>query len=192
MATHAQGTPVPAIFSFHNHHIRTVVIDDVIWFVATDVCAALDISNVTQAVGRLDDEERSMFNIGRQGKVNIINESGLYALILRSKREEARHFRKWVTSEVLPALRRTGRYEASVSSNLPLVTVSLPASRELAELCARFEHLDAWWQSVGPHIAAFNPDMAAEVTDMLDGARTNVHYGGMWVGHYPKTQRGKA
>lgn len=92
------------------------------WFVAADVCKALEIQNPTQALEKLYDDERSMFNIGRSeihgggGNVNIINESGLYILILRSRKameqgSTAWKFRKWVTSEVLPAIRKTGGYQ---------------------------------------------------------------------------------
>ncbi len=99
-------------FSFESFVVRVLPDDSGNpWFVAADVCDALDIKNVTQAVNRLDDDERSMFNIGRQGETNVINESGLYSLILGSRKPEAKRFKKWVTSEVLPAIRKTGRYE---------------------------------------------------------------------------------
>lgn len=71
----------------------------------------LEIQNTTQAMSRLDEEERSIFNIGRQGMTNIINESGLYSLILTSRKPEAKAFKKWVTSEVLPSIRKQGKYE---------------------------------------------------------------------------------
>ena len=92
--------------------IRTVVQNGEPWFVAKDVCEALEIQNVTQALDRLDDDERSMFNIGRQGEANVINEPGLYTLILGSRKPEAKAFKRWVTHEVLPAIRKTGRYAA--------------------------------------------------------------------------------
>lgn len=98
------------IFEFDHKEIRTVVKDNQPWFVGKDVCNILSIKNITQAMNRLDDDERSMFNIGRQGEVNIINESGLYSLILRSDKAEAKLFRKWVTSEVLPSIRKQGAY----------------------------------------------------------------------------------
>ena len=105
-----------AVFSFQeNHPVRVVMVDGEPWFVANDICTALNIQNVTQAIARLDDDERSMFNIGRQGEANIINESGLYTLILRC-RDAVKHgttawrFRKWVTNEVLPAIRKNGEY----------------------------------------------------------------------------------
>ncbi|HFC3939514.1 TPA: Bro-N domain-containing protein, partial [Neisseria gonorrhoeae] len=99
--------------------VRAFEKDGLTWFVAADVCKALEIQNPTQALEKLDDDERSMFNIGRSeihgggGNVNIINESGLYILILRSRKameqgSTAWKFRKWVTSEVLPTIRKTG------------------------------------------------------------------------------------
>lgn len=105
-----------AIFCYKSMPVRTTVIDGEVWFIAKDVCDVLDIQNVTQAVQQLDDDERSMFNIGRSpthgggGEVNIINEPGLYALVLRSNKPEAKPFRRWVTHDVLPQIRKTGSY----------------------------------------------------------------------------------
>lgn len=99
-----------AAFSFDRHSVRVVVVDDAPWFVAADVCVALDIQNPTDALKRLDDDERASFNLGRQGEANVINESGLYSLVLGSRKPEAKKFKKWVTSEVLPTLRKTGSY----------------------------------------------------------------------------------
>lgn len=90
--------------------IRTVIIDGEPWFVAKDVCDILGVQNVTQATQQLENFERSMFNIGRQGEANIISESGFYTLVLRSRKPIAKPFRIWVTSEVLPSIRKTGQY----------------------------------------------------------------------------------
>jgi len=102
-------------FDFEKQPVRATVIDGEPWFVASDICKSLGIANTTQALQALDDDERSMFNIGRQGKANIINESGLFTLILRSREATTpgtpqHRFRKWVTAEVLPAIRKHGRY----------------------------------------------------------------------------------
>lgn len=86
------------------------------WFVLADVCRELDITNVGNAAARLDDDEKDNIRNpdanGSRGNPNltIVNELGLYSLILRSTKPEARKFKKWVTSEVLPSIRRTGRY----------------------------------------------------------------------------------
>lgn len=84
------------------------------WFVASDVCAVLDYRDAFNAVRILDADEKGTHNMSTPGgeqRVTIISESGLYALVLRSRKPEARQFRKWVTAEVLPAIRKTGRYE---------------------------------------------------------------------------------
>lgn len=80
------------------------------WFVAKDVCDILGHSNVSMALDRLDDDERSKFNLGRQGETNIVNEAGLYSLVLGSRKPEAHEFKRWVTHEVLPSIRKTGGY----------------------------------------------------------------------------------
>ncbi|WHH50587.1 Bro-N domain-containing protein [Pseudomonas sp. Ap32] len=72
-------------FNFREQQVRTLVIAGEPWFVAADVCRVLEVGNTTQAVQALDEDERSMFNIGRQGNANLVNESGLYTLILRSR-----------------------------------------------------------------------------------------------------------
>lgn len=113
-------------FDFRGHSVRAVTIHGEPWFVASDVCRVLDVANTTQAMQALDDDERSMLNIGRQGDANIVNESGLYTLILRSrdavkKGSKPHAFRKWVTSEVLPAVRKNGRYEESAGKMATLI-----------------------------------------------------------------------
>ncbi len=90
--------------------IRTVQNNSEIFFVATDVCKALEIKNVSQAVAKLDDDERSMFNIGRQGNTNVVNEAGLYNLVLSSRKQEAKAFKRWITHDVIPAIRKHGGY----------------------------------------------------------------------------------
>ena len=96
--------------------IRTVTLDDEPMFCLTDICKALEMSNPTMVAQRLDDDERTKLDLGRQGETNFITESGLYAVILRSDKPNAKKFRKWVTSEVLPTIRKTGSY------NKPMTT----------------------------------------------------------------------
>ncbi len=91
------------------------MLDGAPWFVASDVIKALQLTNATMSMKSLDDDERSKLNLGRQGTANIISESGLYTLILRCRDAVTPgtipyRFRKWVTGEVLPQIRRTGRY----------------------------------------------------------------------------------
>lgn len=98
------------VFSFEGQEVRTVRSGQDIFFAAKDVCEVLEIRNVTQAIQRLDEDERSMFNIGRQGMTNFVNETGLYSLILGSRKQEAKKFKRWVTHEVLPSIRKHGAY----------------------------------------------------------------------------------
>ena len=105
----------PVAFDFEGQSVRTVEIDGVVWFVLVDVCKVLEISNSRHAAARLDEDEKDDVAIndviGREQNSTIINESGLYSLILTSRKEAAKRFKKWVTAEVLPTLRKTGRYE---------------------------------------------------------------------------------
>lgn len=93
--------------------VRTVLKDGETWFVAKDVCDCLDVKNVSDAINRLDDDEKNTIvlneGIGNPEK-SIINESGLYSLVLSSRKPSAKKFKKWVTSEVLPSIRKTGGY----------------------------------------------------------------------------------
>lgn len=111
MTIKSQNSVVP--FDFDGVNIRTFIRDDQPWFVAADICQALGLTNSTSAIASLDDDERSKLNLGRQGTTNIISESGLYSLVLGSRKPEAKRFKKWVTSEVLPAIRRNGQYQAA-------------------------------------------------------------------------------
>ena len=107
-----------SIIKFNTNAIRIVMKDDDPWFVASDVCAVLGLNNITMALKNLDDDEaalniievRSENGVVQKREVNTINESGLYTLILRSRKPVAKKFRKWVTSEVLPSIRKTGQY----------------------------------------------------------------------------------
>lgn len=113
-------------FNFDQYQVRTLRHDDgEVWFVAPDVCDALDVGNVSMAVGRLDDDEKGISSIDTLGgpqEVTIISESGLYSLVLTSRKPEAKRFKKWVTSEVLPSIRKNGSY----SMAQPKATADLP------------------------------------------------------------------
>ena len=91
--------------------VRTAVINDEPMFCLIDICKALEIKNATDVAKRLDEDELTRLNLGsRAGETNFITESGLYAVILRSDKPNAKKFRKWVTAEVLPSIRKTGSY----------------------------------------------------------------------------------
>ena len=100
--------------------VRTVTKDGEPWFVAADVCRALEHSNVSMALDRLDDDEKAKFNLGlRGGATGCVNEPGLYTLVLGSRKPEAKAFKRWITHEVIPSIRKTGGYIATSGDETP-------------------------------------------------------------------------
>lgn len=101
-----------SVFNFNQNEVRTIVKEDgEIWFVLSDVCNVLEIGNVSMAASRLDAEEITLSTIeGSHRPTNLVNESGLYSLVLTSRKPEAKQFKKWVTSDVLPSIRKNGGY----------------------------------------------------------------------------------
>lgn len=108
-----------SVFDFNENPVRVLMRDDDPWFVVTDVCRVLEIADPSSAVRELDEDEKMTPPImrshsGQRGGarfLTLISESGLYALVFKSRKPEAKSFRKWVTSEVLPSIRKTGSYE---------------------------------------------------------------------------------
>lgn len=190
-------------FRFEEQQVRTLLIDDQPWFVAADVCHALAVRNNRDALSRLDDDEKGVANtdtLGGSQSVGIINESGLYSLILTSRKAEAKRFKKWVTAEVLPAIRKHGRYEDSRGVMGTLIgetigtngfnmlgglikgkVVSLPTAMQ------RRATAKIWSQT---H-AAFGVRSAADIpADKLDAARNFIAayaLEGEWLGKAEKT-----
>ena len=115
--------------------VRVVDVNGEPWFVAKDVCECLDIGNSRDAVAALDEDEKGVDSIDTPGgaqEMSIISEPGLYSLILRSRKPEAKAFKRWITHEVLPAIRKTGGYG---QWNLPRVPKSFPdALRMIADI----------------------------------------------------------
>lgn len=115
------------IWNFNNSEVRTTTINNEMWWVLADVCKILELTTPSRVAERLDKDEVSQTHIidslGRLQNTTIINESGLYSVILRSDKPQAKPFRKWVTSEVLPTIRKTGGYvnddEMFVQTYLP-------------------------------------------------------------------------
>ncbi|MDL2029039.1 phage antirepressor [Bacillus subtilis] len=105
------------VFNYQDQQVRTVVKDGQPWFVAKDVCNVLSHSNHKVAVSRLDEDEVSKVyltdSLGRNQKTTVVNEAGLYSLILTSNKPEAKQFKRWITHEVIPTVRKTGGYVAN-------------------------------------------------------------------------------
>lgn len=123
MSTDLTTFPIPT-----GGELRTVLVDGEPHFIAGDICAALEIAQPASSLRLLDDDEKGVHTVHTLGGpqlVATVNEPGLYSLILRSRKPEAKAFKRWITHEVLPAIRKTGRYG---------VAPALPTSRQLAEL----------------------------------------------------------
>lgn len=105
------STDIIQPFDFKGHQVRTLTFETgQTWWVLSDVAKVLGVQNVSDLAKRLDQDERSRFNLGRQGEGWIVNESGLYKIVLRSDKPEAREFQRWVTHDVLPSIRMHGGY----------------------------------------------------------------------------------
>jgi hypothetical protein len=203
-------------FDFEEQAVRVVMRDDEPWFVAADVCRVLEIQNATDAIKRLDEDEVTLDTIeGSHRPTNIINESGLYALVLTSRKEQARRFRKWITAEVLPAIRRHGRYEhpglpdvqpeVGTIAGLPIREAELWLSmvREARLTRGTRAALSIWGRSPLPQIgdatrdpsegraalahlvAVVGPMIAARNEDALTDTGLRIRAEGLFVANFP-------
>lgn len=111
-------------FAFEDHLVRVVERDDEPWFVGKDVCEALAIKNHNDALSTLDDDEKGVattdpLSRGGPQEMIVVSEPGVYRLVFRSRKAEAERFKRWLAHDVLPALRRTGRYAVAVDTHEP-------------------------------------------------------------------------
>ncbi|EJB8411988.1 phage antirepressor KilAC domain-containing protein [Acinetobacter baumannii] len=115
-----------SVFNFNQNEVRTIVKEDgEIWFVLSDVCNVLEIGNPSDAARRLDNDEVTLDTIeGNHRPTNLVNESGLYSLVLTSRKPEAKQFKKWVTSDVLPSIRKNGGYIVGQEVNSPEILMA--------------------------------------------------------------------
>ena len=113
------------LFNYEDREVRTLVIDGEPWWVLKDVCDVLGINNSRMVAERLDEDELVSVKLtsgGQLREMQAVNESGIYAVILRSDKPEAKKFRKWVTASVLPAIRRTGSYGLGAEQLVQIIT----------------------------------------------------------------------
>ena len=107
------------VFNYGEKPVRTIEKDGEVFFVGKDVCEVLEITNVSQAIERLDEDEKLIYKLhisGQEREVWIVNEPGLYSLISSSYKPEAKAFKRWINHEVLPSIRKTGSYTAPISN----------------------------------------------------------------------------
>lgn len=151
------------VFNYNENPVRTVVQDGEPWFVLKDVCEVLNLSTPKRVAERLDNDEVSLTHlidaIGRKQETTIINESGLYNVILRSDKPQAKPFRKWVTAEVLPCIRKTGGYiqgQETLSPAELMAKALMVAQKTLEEREARISELTVENQRLLPRAEYFD------------------------------------
>lgn len=158
--------------------VRTVVVNDEPMFCLIDICKALEMSNPTMVAQRLDDDERTKLDLGRQGETNFITESGLYAVILRSDKPNAKKFRKWVTSEVLPTIRKTGSYNKPMST-AEKIKLLAQGNEELNERVEKVEDkLDSLENDMplyGCEIEELKNHISRRAISILDGKNSEAY-----------------
>lgn len=166
-------------FSFGSNPVRVVMRAGEPWWIAADVCAVLDHSNPTMALQRLDDDEKMTLNSneghgGQRGgaqSYSLVNESGLYSLVLGSRKPEAKAFKKWITSEVIPSIRRTGGYLVAPGFQVPK-TMS-EALRLAADAIEQRQALACEVQELTPKAAFHDQVVASEdVLSVAEFAKT--------------------
>jgi len=121
-------------FDYHGKQVRTVVIGGEPWFVAKDICEILDLGTTAKALERLDEDEKGMTSIHTPGgtqEMSVVSESGLYSLALGSKKPEAKPFKRWVTHDVIPTIRKTGTYSAQPMTQTELIAAMAQNQVEL-------------------------------------------------------------
>lgn len=162
-------------FNFNQNQVQ-VIIDEQgdPWWVASEICGVLGIVNSRDAVNNLDDDEKATVviadtgNGGRDRRI-IINEPGLYSLILRSRKPEAKLFKRWITHEVIPSIRKTGKYSVARTQVLPDFTNPPEAARAWAEQYERSQIAESKVIEMKPKVDGFNriseADGATSITD---------------------------
>jgi prophage antirepressor-like protein len=143
-------------FYFKTNQVRIVLVNNEPWWVAKDVCSILALNNVSMTLDTLDSEEKGISKVDTPGgiqSISIINESGLYGLIFKSRKAKAKAFRKWVTREVLPQIRKTGSYTIQIPKTLPEALRAFATEVEAHEatkalLIEQQPKIDAWRQFI--------------------------------------------
>jgi anti-repressor protein len=179
---------VQKVFDYKGLQVRTVVKDGEPWFVAKDVCEILDISKHRDAVARLDDDERGSAVVDTPGgpqEMAAVNEYGLYSLVMQSRKPEAKTFKRWITHEVIPSIRKHGAYmtpetiEKTLADPDFIIGLATKLKEYQAELSAQKQYIKAlepkaeFFDAVADSKTAIEIGEAAKVLNMKIG-RNNL------------------
>lgn len=146
-------------FTFHANQVRVINREGEPWFVLSDVCQVLAIGNPSDAAKRLDPEEKGVENVdtlGGKQSATVINESGLYSLIMTSRKPEAKAFKKWVMGEVLPSIRKTGGYGKPVGDIMAQLNDPDTLRGLLLNYSAQVKQLQGTVDAQAPKVAALD------------------------------------
>lgn len=163
-----------SVFTYTDQQVRTVLIDGEPWFVARDVCAVVGIAKPRDAFAQLDNDERASTTVDTPGgpqQMGIVNEAGVYSLMLISRSPAVKPFKRWLTHEVLPQIRRTGQY-GSVDALAKAPTSELLALA--AEAARRAEESEAALAIAAPKVEAFDDFMESDGTYTMEAAAKSL------------------
>ena len=161
------------LFHFKGKQVRTIQLEGEPWFVAADVCDVLGLSNPSQALSYLDRDERRLITNEAwrtNGNMAVVSEPGLYSLVLRSRRPEAKGFRRWIAHEVIPALRQSGQYRLAAVSSVAAVPSGQLLQFSRRDLLNLAIEAEAECEELRPKAAFF--DRVADSSDSFSLAET--------------------
>ena len=161
------------LFHFKGRQVRTIQLDGEPWFVAADVCDVLGLNNPSQALSYLDRDERRLITNEAwrtNGNMAVVSEPGLYSLVLRSRRPEAKGFRRWIAHEVIPALRQSGEYRLAAVSSVAAVPSGQLLQFSRRDLLNLAIEAEAECEELRPKAAFF--DRVADSSDSFSLAET--------------------
>lgn len=183
------GVSAPTVFNYREHEVRTAVVDGEPWFVLADLCRVLGIANVSNVAARLDDDERKTVRLAEgiqrgNPNVTVVNEPGMYQVVLRSDKPEARQFRWWITHEVIPAIRKHGVYATPAAAEAMLADPDLLIQALTALKAERAARADAEAANTSnaPKVLFANAVTASDTTILVGDLAKILRGNGVSIG----------
>lgn len=156
------------IFNYQSNEIRVVVKDGQPWWVAKDICETLEIQNSRDAMQRLDEDEKGVVltdTLGGAQELQAVNEPGLYTLVLGSRKPEAKTFKRWITHEVIPAIRKTGSYAMQSQTENPLILALIDFDNKIKTVETRQISIEEQLAELSQKINALNAPVALDTSE---------------------------
>ena len=166
------------IFNYQNAQVRTVAIDGDPWFVANDVCEILELGNPRTSLAKLDEDEKGvhiMDTLGGPQEMTVINEPGLYALVLKSRKKEAKAFKRWITHEVLPSIRKTGSYSVQRDPITEIDRMAGMMNQMIPAIAGSLGEIRSTISEQGDRLAAVEERQKEIDPQVIDAYRVRLH-----------------